>query len=257
MKNDQTFSQQQQKAIDYIRSLEIETFDGQELDTRAASIAETGENEAGFVDAGSLTSFVAGLTITHKEDTLNSTLLAQLAANKAFNREEQTKEWYGKYHEVLENVGWVISAFQFTEYETSASSFTVEKVVIEILTAIATQSEILIAIKMLEALKNASADSKPFKIWDSSSHDAVNGNFQIGTCLESDGNVAMSLGAFHFKATEVKSTFLWFNYARTSIKLYKGAQQVVLNEQIYSVVRKMIIEKLGNNAVNYVANLEI
>jgi hypothetical protein len=256
MKNDLTPNEQQQRAIDYILSLEIETFDEKKL-TASAALAETGEDEAGYVDAGSLTSFVAGLTMTHKEDTLNSTLLAQLAANKAFNRETQTKEWYAKYHEVLENVGWVISAFQFTEYETTASSFTVEKVVLEILAAIATQSEILVAMKMLEALKNASADSKPFKIWDSSTHNATNGNFQIGTCLESDGNVAMSLGAFYFKAKEVKSTFLWFNYARTSIELYKGAQQVVLNEMIYGAVRKMIIEKLGNNAVNYVANLEI
>jgi hypothetical protein len=120
MKNDLTFYEQQQKAIDYVRSLEIERFDEKKLTIRAA-VSDTGEDEAGYVDAGALTSFVAGLTKTHKEDTLNSTLLAQLAVNKAYNRETQTKEWYAKYHEVLENVGWVISAFQFTEYETSAS----------------------------------------------------------------------------------------------------------------------------------------
>jgi len=256
MKNDQTLIQQQNKAIEYVKSLEIPEFRGKD-DNRGTSIASTGEDEAGFVDAGSLTSFVAGLTITHKEDTLNSTLLAQLAANKLYNREKQTKEWYTKYHEVLENVGWVISGFQFTEYETEASSFTVEKVIIEILAAIATQSEILIAIKMLEALKKAGEDSKPFQIWNGSSHDASNGNFQIGTCLESDSNVAMALGAFHFEATEVKSNFLWFNYARTSIKVYKASQQVVLNEGVYATVRQMIKEKLGSNAQNYVANLDI
>ena len=242
--------------VDYIRSLSIADLP---LDTSRFSptrVAETDKDSA-YVTSGGIVSFVAGLRLQQKEDVLNSTLLAQLAANKAFKREEQTREWYGKYHEVLENIGWVISAFDFTKFQATGSKFSIESAVTQLVAAIASQSALLVTQAAMADIKAISSGSKAFAIWDKSTHNTSNGNFQISPCVSSDDNVAMALAAFHFSAETVDSQFLWFSYSSSSVNLYKGGQVVVLNEQIYAKVREEIVKKLGDRATLYVANLEI
>ena len=46
------------------------------------------------VDAASVVTFVDGLSGQQKEDVLNSTLLAQLTANRKHDRERDTGAWY-------------------------------------------------------------------------------------------------------------------------------------------------------------------
>jgi hypothetical protein len=43
---------------------------------------------------------------------MNSTLLAQLAANQKANRLTNPAGWYEAYRTVLENLYWTITAFQ-------------------------------------------------------------------------------------------------------------------------------------------------
>src|ERR1043166_957342 len=59
------------------------------------------------VDAASLVTFTDGVSGQQKEDVLNSTLLAQLAANRKHDRERDTVGWYGLYRTVLEQGGWI------------------------------------------------------------------------------------------------------------------------------------------------------
>ena len=47
----------------------------------------------GLVGAGSLVSFTRELSGQNKEDVLNSTLFAQLAATKKYDRCKDTKQW--------------------------------------------------------------------------------------------------------------------------------------------------------------------
>jgi hypothetical protein len=58
------------------------------------------------VNAGSLVSFVEGLNGQDKTDVMNSTLLAQLSANEAFDRFEKPLHWFRVYSDVLRSVGW-------------------------------------------------------------------------------------------------------------------------------------------------------
>lgn len=54
---------------------------------------------------------------------MNSTLLAQLAANKKFDRETDTANWYSEYANVLETVGWVVTSFGWVHRGTTATFF--------------------------------------------------------------------------------------------------------------------------------------
>ena len=54
----------------------------------------TNNQEQSYVDAGSLVSFTNRLSTQNKEDVLNGTLLAQLAADGVADRMKQKETWY-------------------------------------------------------------------------------------------------------------------------------------------------------------------
>lgn len=243
----------------YVQSLELATPDAfiQDINLSGFLSLANEDKEAGYVNAGSLVSFVSGVSKKHQEDVLNSTLLAQLAANKKYDREKDTEKWYQFYREVLENVGWVIQKFDFQKYAPSGASFEMNKVVLEILAAIATQNQLAVVLATMQALKGLSDKDNRLVVFDRQSSSSSSGNFQVSTVQESGGVIAMKIGAFYFTVEKNVTRFLWFKFASSKSKVYKGSQGITLNEQIYSEVRKEIIEKLGSNATKYIGNLEI
>lgn len=126
--------------IAFINGLELSEPDSVIAKLRIPTIEPKDGEKAGYVDDGSLVSFVAGVSAQHQHDALNSTLLAQLGANKKYDREEQTVKWYKFYRDVLENVAWVVGDFDFTKFKSGSTTFDVDEVVIELLGAIATES---------------------------------------------------------------------------------------------------------------------
>lgn len=213
---------------------------------------------SGFVNSGSLVSFVAGVSPQNQADVLNSTLLAQLAANKKFDREKNTTDWYAYYRNVLENVGWVVQAFQFDKYNVGGASVTVDKIVLDVLAAIATGNDLAVITTTLNAVKNLSkSNDNRIVLFDHASHGASNGNFQISSCAESGGQVAMKIGAFYFSSNQNVERFLWFNFSSSNSTIYKGAQDMTLNGKVFEQARTTVVTKLGDNAKNFVANLDI
>lgn len=212
----------------------------------------------GAVVDGSLVACDATVSQQHNEDVLNSTLLAQLAANKAFNRDNDCVNWYHKYREVLEQIGWVISSFQFTKYTSSGSTFEMSDAVIGILESIAGGGgRAQIAQAAISALKALPQGSHGRKLWDQSSSNTKEGAFQISGATESGGNVQMSLGCFYFNAKQSSTSILWFSYSSSSTDLYTDAESVTLNEAIYATVRDKVIAKLGDRVKQYVDDLDI
>lgn len=213
---------------------------------------------SGFVNDGSLVSFVAGVSQQNQADVLNSTLLAQLAANKKFDREKATVDWYQFYRSVLENVGWVVQEFTFDQYNVGGSSATVDKIVLDVLGAIAVGDELALVTSTLNAVKSlAGSGDNRFVLFDQASHSDSNGNFQISLCTESGGHVAMKIGCFYFSSTEQVTNFLWFGFSSSNSTIYKGGQAVVLDPDVYTQVRPTIITKLGDKAKSFIADLDI
>ena len=208
-----------------------------------------------YTAAGSLVSFVAGVPFEHKQDTLDSTLLAQLAASARFDREKQTEDWYKFYRTVLENVGWVIQEFEFTDYRDLGNEFTAEKVVLKILEAIATGNDLAIVAATIEALNSLDKDAPAFKVFETESYAQRRGNFQIAVASESDGVVVLKIGAFYFVASEDIVRILWFRFKTAQTKFYKASQVLNLDDRVYSKVRQAVIEKLGNRAITFVKTL--
>ncbi len=67
----------------------------------------------------------------------------------------------------------------------------------------------------------------------------------------------MHIGSFYFKSHDVKVNFLWAHFKYSDMELYQGGQTITLNEDTYARVRQQIIDKLGDRAEQYVADLDI
>jgi hypothetical protein len=239
--------------ISYIRSLDLAVA----RDMPIATVRMDDEKESADVVDGSTVSFVSGVPALQKADVLNSTLLAQLAANKKYDRENETIEWYHFYTKILENLGWVLQGLQFAKYVSGTGTFTMDKAVLDILKVVATGNQAAAIAATLTALGDAD-NGKALTIFDSGGSTAEAGAFQISCATaDKDGNVAMALGAFYFKATEHHTRFLFWEWKSTSVNMYSSAQSVTLNEPYYATVRAEVIAKLGTNAKKFIAGIEL
>jgi hypothetical protein len=217
---------------------------------------EAGKPEA-YVDAGSMVSFVSNVSEMHRVDSLNSTLLAQLAADKKYDPYNDTDNWYKFYRTVLSNIGWVTENFGFTKYGGGGATITMEKVVLEILGAMASQDQLGVVRKTLDALKSLSDQDGRLVLFESSSTNVNKGDFQIGIAGESNGLLVLKIGAMNFKADQKKKKFLFFGYNRASMEVFYSSQNMTLNETVHARVRQAIVEKLGSRAETFIDEIEI
>jgi len=247
----------QQKTIEeriaFLKSLELAAPDLGEINAPSAGA----ENAPACVDGSSLIAFSGGVSKRDQADVKNSCLLAQLAANRQFDREKQTREWYRFYATVLENVGWVVDQFTFKKLSSYGASFEASLLMLEILGAVCTGDEMQALKAALDAFRALAQNDYRVRIFETSSHSATIGNFQLSSCSVKDGWVAMTLGASYFSTTETITRLLFTKLSASSVDAYMGSQQVVLDTDVYSQVREEIIEKLGENAHDFIGDLVI
>jgi hypothetical protein len=214
--------------------------------------------ESAQVNAGSLTSFTQNVTGQSKSDVKNSTLFAQLAADKAFNRHGAPMDWYKKYVNVLGVIGWNQPSFAFDTYSVGGSTVKMDEAVLGILAAIATANEIAMVSATMEGLKKLSDSSKQMTIWNANASNGNNGNFQILPVDKlPNEDVVMVLDGMQFNATTSHGHFLWWSWSSSSIKIQRAASKFVLNDDVYEQVRHAIIDKLGIRANQLVADIPI
>lgn len=252
-------------AIEFVRSVELPPEDPEFEAKLAKARDEVGPmdedpegTETASVVGGSLASFTANLTGQDRSDTKNATLFAQLASDYAFNRQTQPMEWYDNYVDVLSQIGWNRPGFNFSTYTSSGTTVKMDEAVLTIIAGMATGNEIAMINATMESLKELSDDSKQMTVWDSKSSDGAKGNFQILPCTREDnGDVAMILTGMQFTAKHSEKRFLWFSWKSDSIDIEQAAARFVLNEDVYKTVRAAILEKLGERATKYVAEIPL
>jgi hypothetical protein len=210
------------------------------------------------VDVGSLLSFVAGVSAEEKDDVLFSVQLAQRAASGEFDRFGQTENWYRKYLEVLEAVGWATEQFAFSEYAQSEGEFRMDKAALAIVTAIATQNQLAVLTEAIHALESLAEGDGTIRLFDLHSAAQASGNFQIGA-VQKAGNEALSmaLGAFHFRSNDARRRFLFFAWGAKDVAFWTSAKKLTLNTDLYAGLRTAVKEKLGVAARNYIGGLNL
>ena len=245
-----------QDRISFIHALELEPAPPQ-LASRLATTSSSKVEEA-YVDDGSIVSFVSTVSTKARQDVLNSTLLAQLAANKAYDRQSDPMGWYGYYVDVMGVVGWPMQGFKFSKRIYGNTTFTLDRETIDYLSNRMYLSQVDIVQAAIDSLKLLQKkDDATFRMFERETHNERQGNFQISCVTETNGAVAMILSAMLLDSKELITRLFWTTYTSTNMKLSVSSQDVTLNHDIYDAVRDSVVQKLGANAVAYLKNLEI
>jgi len=213
---------------------------------------------AAAVDGNLIHTFVDGIKGQHLFDTLNATLLAQLAANFKYNRRTDPVNWTEFYGGVLENIGWLVPRWDFREVTTHATQFTLDSAIIKILTSILTADQIDLVKNALASLQELNKDDRRLTIWRQNSASSSAGTFQItGVGESAAGILQMGLSAMHFNTDESVTDVFVFRFSRGSTNIRATRSTLVLNDQVYDRLRDAVIDKLGNRGLKYIARLEL
>ncbi len=244
----------------YLNSLEIaEPLTTNRFDQRNIfyeGLEATTDEDQAAINYKSVQSFVAGLSAERQEDVLNSLLLAQRAATKAYPDENDMMLWYKKYFEVLSMVGWVFENKGFQTFNTKNNSFEIDKVLIEILSTALTGNQVALILKSFEALKSLGDDDKRFQAFERNTHSLTRGNFQLGLASEENGTLSMSSFAFVLTTKKIMTKILFFRSEKDATQLdYCDIKATLINSK-YADAREEIRAKLGDTRA-YVADLEI
>ena len=229
--------------VEFVRSLELD--ESLTLDSPSAKVV-----------AGSIASFTSKLSGQQLEDVQNSTLLAQLAANKKFPDEEDFVDWYKFYRHVLSQLGWIMQDLGFDKYKSQQASFKLSQVTLELLSATVGEEEQLFTVVKytLESLAESPHGQALFK---ANSASGQNGRFQILPCTVTNGQVSLAFIGAYFKASQVSDDFFFFSYESQYISLHKATQVFTLNEAVYGEVRQIVMNKLGSHAHKFIDDLQL
>jgi hypothetical protein len=217
---------------------------------------EATEAEAAAMNFKSLQSFVAGVSKQRQDDVLNSMLLAQRGATASAPNDDQIIEWYKKYFEILERIGWVIEGKDFTDFETQHSIFEIDNALLDILSTVVTGNQLAVILKTIESFKALSKDDKRFLAFEKSTHSLQKGSFQLGVASQENDTLSISGSAFILNTSKNISKILFFNSDKDSTKFKFRQIKATLDDGIFANARDIIKQKLGDVST-FVADLEI
>lgn len=210
------------------------------------------------VDGGSLLCFVEGLSEQDKSDVLYSVQLAQRGASGYFNRYTETRAWYQKYVEILENLGWATDQMAFSRFEQTEGEFRMDKAALAIITAIATQGQLGVLQEAVAAMSQLAEDDGTIRLFDFHASLQDSGNFQLGAVQRSaNGALTMALGAFYFRCADERQRFLFFQWGAQEVNFWTAAQRMTLNTEFYARRRADVLARLEADAARYIADLPL
>ena len=212
-----------------------------------------------FVNSSTIVSFTDTIKGVKKEDVMNSVLFAQLAADKKFSDHTEDRKWYAYFVKVLSKLGYILQDFEFTKYDAKGESINVETAAIEILMGIATENELALIKGALDVLKGLASDSnKSVQLFQSSTQSGHNAKFNIMSCTtDSNGDALISFGAFYLSSTEMTTNVLFTTLHSSCTSMYKSTQKVVLNDEVYSMAKEVVLKKLGKEIATSIQEIEI
>lgn len=222
----------------------------------AAAAPASGHDAA--VDVGSLLCFVDGVSVQEKDDVLYSVQLAQRGASGAFDRFTEAQAWYGKYIEILENLGWATEQMAFSRFDQSEGEFRMDKAALAIITAIASQNQLAVLQQSVAALSKLAEDDGTISLFDFHASTQSGGNFQLGAVQRSaNGALTMALGGFYFRSDDERRRFLFFKWGAREVHFWTTAQRMTLNTAFYGRRRDEVLARLETDAPQYIASLKL
>lgn len=224
---------------------------------QAATIFTQASAHPSFVVAGSLVCVSADVPSQAREDCINSTLLAQLAATHQHDRMTDAANWYSDYINVLANLGWDAQSFTFGSFATNGDVFTLDQPILQYIESLGADNEVANVAYALVTIKGLGKDDKRLGLWESNSHAGQRGNFQIISVTMTDAIPVIKLGGFYLNTSNNITSLLFYDFDTLTDAVNQAVQTMNLNVDVYSGVRDQVKQKLGNRVNDLVLELDV
>lgn len=245
-------------AREFVNAVELPALKRGGFESVPVTIDYEAQKNQALVVASDVVSFVKGVTNERRQDIVNSSLLAQLAASKKVPDKKNIIDWYNAYFDVLENIGWAIQERNFSAYTQEANGLETHEAILKAATAFLgpTATALAVVTSILDAIKSMDSNSSWLKIFDQETKSAETAHFQIALAEQSDdGQFFVSLMAFSLKANASITQILFFKIRKDELELQKCLGKVTINEDVLVSVRDRLKQKLAAHANDYIAKL--
>ncbi|MGB5954904.1 hypothetical protein [Pseudomonas sp.] len=217
-------------------------------------------NDAAILVEGNLLACGAGMSAQSRHDVKNAFHFATLVADKAFDAEKQSREWYDKFVDVMRDLGFTVPRRSF-ELETSAElSVTVGAVAIR---AIGVAGNAMLGGTKLGDLAKMAFDKlttveNDAKVLDHKRKNKARGMVGMGACIETENNdVVMVVSCIQASAPQLDDDVLGIQWKLDKTHYYAGTAILTLNNFVYDKVRETVENKLGVRSVENVLQYDI
>jgi len=187
---------------------------------------------------------------------MDSTLLAQLAADKKHSRFAAPSDWYDSYLSTLSHLTWQISGFTVQQYVPSGDMFTLEEVVLDTLKGLAAEGEVDIVREAIRTFDRLPEEDRRVLVYEQFSRSSHIIDLQVS--VANDSSTLLSLGVV--LETEQKVAGLFREEIPVSqlvgqirTLLFRGS----LSAKAYAPLRKEVIDKLGARRQELILSLDL
>jgi hypothetical protein len=193
-----------------------------------------------------------------REDLINCTLFAQLAASGAVGDPSKVSEWYEVYFRTLTALGWAQSSSEFEEYAFSSMNAEAHKAILKVLAVLLGPQAAALAVVQtaLEALQSMNENSPWITLFDRQSKTGKSAHFQVATAqLEKSGLLQIALVAFDLRATSTLTQVLFFKFSSSSTRLKYAAGKASIYDAVLKDQRAAIAARLSAYRAAYVGQV--
>lgn len=194
-----------------------------------------------------------------REDLINCTLFAQLAAGGEVEDSTQVNAWYDAYFRALTTLGWAQSDTHFETYEFDSVNAEANKAIIPVLTALlGPQAAALAVLKTaLEGLQSMQENAPWITLFDQQSRTERSARFQVATVQVDDGGLLQTaLVAFDLKARSTLTQVLFLKFASSSTTLKFSAGKATIYEAALREQREAVAARLAEYRSAYVGQVK-
>jgi hypothetical protein len=226
--------------------------------TRAPAIFSTQKQAVAI--GGQLAEFTEAVTPDLRTAISDGILLAQLAANKATGGAGDVLEWYNKYVEVLQNIGWQIKDFDFRRQQVDNQQLDMHEAIIPVITAmlgpqVAAAS---IVISIFQGLQQMDKSRPWITLFDKASQHADGAKFQVGYVdADAYGQPQITLLCFGIKAQRTITQVLFFKTSEESAEIRKAEAKLAVSLERLNSAKDALAERVTPFVSDFIKNVEI
>lgn len=236
----------------------INTNDFKNLDGDISPVFDQAKAQSQVVGSAIL-SFSQGVPEQTREAISDAALLAQLVANKEFSSfEAAPKEWFSKYSEVLQNIGWVLQEQGWGEYEIGGNAAEVHEKILDVLTIALAPSVAATKILtgMIAGLRAMSPENQWFTLFNQESRHANTARFQIGLVEAGTDGLFVSLLACLIEAQSNLTQVLFFKFNDAVANFSGNSIKASINETDLQDLSSLVDEKIRGLRREYVSTIK-